>query len=326
MTYAVSNNSPQSGQIAWSSVHIVFDGVSYATADGYTAAQYVYWQKASPLALQTSNTFPSLTQDDAVIFINTGGIALSVLDSATTTGAMIAPGSIGAAAFAPGVQAVSVVSSLPNPTNYVGPPIVLLTTDGKLYRYVGGVWATSVSAVDIVGTIQSAQLNNAIVQLEDGTVIPMATVAQNSQVPSVHFVGNFATAPSVASNIRNAVYKNTTDGNSYILAGETLSWGLYLESGVAWDIQVESVNGTIFRVGQSKTTMLIAHVFRNGVDVTAQIQESRFRWRRVSYEIVPPPNDDAAWNALYATGYKQIQVTVDTVYCKATFHCDVMDS
>jgi len=96
-----------------------------------------------------------------------------------------------------------------------------------------------------------------------------------------------------------------------------------VESG-NYEVQIESTNGDEFRVGLGTHTLLIAHVFRNGVEVTADVPESWFRWRRVSLFPAGPPNDDASWNALYATGYKQINVSVDDVASKATFFCDIL--
>ncbi len=90
-----------------------------------------------------------------------------------------------------------------------------------------------------------------------------------------------------------------------------------------WDVSIESVNGTEFRPGQGTQTLLIAHVFQNGVEVTDAVPAANFKWRRVSIVPPAPPHDDAAWNALYATGYKQVLVLVDDVASKATFHCDI---
>lgn len=89
-----------------------------------------------------------------------------------------------------------------------------------------------------------------------------------------------------------------------------------------YDVKVESTNGDEFRVGQNRQTLLIAHVFRNGVEVTAETPDSWFSWRRVS--VLPEDlAQDAAWNTAYASGYKQINVSVDDVASQATFHCDL---
>lgn len=149
----------------------------------------------------------------------------------------------------------------------------------------------------------------------------------NSSVfaPTLNFVGHFDVEPPVGDYLKNSVYKNNTNGNMYVLTGTPLSWGLYMESGVSWDIKIESTNGTIFRVGQSALTILRAIIFRNGVDVTDQVQESRFRWRRVSHRALNTVADDV-WNASYSAGYKQIEVSVDDVAARATFYCDILES
>ncbi len=100
-------------------------------------------------------------------------------------------------------------------------------------------------------------------------------------------------------------------------------WSLKAQRGEDFDVIVESTNGDIFRVGQALTTTLIAHVIQNGLDVTADIDSSRFQWRRVSR--IPDAPGDAAWNALYASGYKQIPLSVDSVNSQATFHCDILN-
>ncbi|MER9496390.1 hypothetical protein NKI86_32065, partial [Mesorhizobium sp. M0320] len=161
-----------------------------------------------------------------------------------------------------------------------------------------------------------------------GNNVLLSTVAANSLIPSIHYVGTFSTAPTEASLgadwIQNAVYKNSTDGKSYILTGTPLAWQLYLEDGTNFQVTIESSNGQIFRVGQAQNTTLSARLFKNGAEVTAVTPASWFRWRRVSIIPLGPPNDDATWNSLYATGYKQVNINVDAVNARATFFADII--
>jgi hypothetical protein len=90
-----------------------------------------------------------------------------------------------------------------------------------------------------------------------------------------------------------------------------------------YSITIESTNGLEFRPGQPMATFLIAHVFNNGVEVTGTLSSSAFAWRRISFFPLTAPNDDATWNASYATGYKQISVTASSVESRATYHCDI---
>ena len=67
-------------------------------------------------------------------------------------------GSIPAVAFAAGIEPISVVNSLPSVSGYTGPSVVLLSTDGKLYRLVSGAWTAAVPTVDLTGTIAELQI------------------------------------------------------------------------------------------------------------------------------------------------------------------------
>lgn len=116
-------------------------------------------------------------------------------------------------------------------------------------------------------------------------------------------------------------------GNARSVALRPAQWAapaLMAQEAVNYDVEIESTNGTEFRVGQNTQTLLKAHVFRNDSEVTQDIPESWFRWRRVSLYPQPPPNDDATWNTAYASGYRQINVSVDDVAAKATFFLDIV--
>jgi hypothetical protein len=97
-----------------------------------------------------------------------------------------------------------------------------------------------------------------------------------------------------------------------------------VNDGISFVVKIESTNGDVFKPGESVETMLIAHVFRNGNEITADIPATQFRWRRVSFMNPQYPNDDATWNANYLTGYKQVLVTTDGIDSRATFHCDII--
>ena len=91
-----------------------------------------------------------------------------------------------------------------------------------------------------------------------------------------------------------------------------------------YDLKIESSLGTEFRYGQNTQTLLTARVFRNGEEVTADLPESWFRWRRTSRYPQQPPNDDDTWNAAYRSGYKAISISVDDVLCRAVFFCTLI--
>jgi hypothetical protein len=263
------------------------------------------------------------------------------LASGAVSTSKLASDAITSGVFAPGYQPLGIVADLPPALGYTGPNTVFQTSDSKIYRYDGVDFTSVVEALDIDsrGLDIKDLLGNTIFDYT-GEIAPTAyvnvnsnnvlisDVAANALVPSLNYVGAFASAPTQsqlgAAWKQNAVYKNTADAKSYVLTGNPLGWVLYLQDGLAFLLTIESTNGTVFRVGQSTSTLLKARLFKNGAEVTDVTPTGWFRWRRVSAIPQAPPNDDAAWNALYVTGYTQVSINVDSVYARATFFCDVI--
>ncbi len=102
MSFTVSANTPLLGYISWNNVHIVYDGVDYAIQDGETNKRFASWKKATPDALVFSDVHPVLTEDDCIVFLNKGGVPISVLTASSTDGDLVVPGTITSAAIATG--------------------------------------------------------------------------------------------------------------------------------------------------------------------------------------------------------------------------------
>jgi len=96
--------------------------------------------------------------------------------------------------------------------------------------------------------------------------------------------------------------------------------------GEVYIVEIESTNGTVFRVGQDSTTTLKARVFKNGIEITDSIPAAKFKWRRSSaLSGSSPEQDDATWNATTGlSGVKQITVDIDDINSRATFFCDIL--
>lgn len=88
----------------------------------------------------------------------------------------------------------------------------------------------------------------------------------------------------------------------------------------AYSVEIISVNGTIFKNGKI-STVLIAVLRTGAIDITASLPESRFIWTRKSDDKAA----DDVWNMKYVGGRKQIQITTEDVYNRATFICTVTD-
>jgi hypothetical protein len=94
MAYAVTNNSPSAGYIAWTNLHVQFDGSNYTIADGNTNKKYSYWTQGTPTSLVCTDTFPTLGNNDCLIFLNKFGIATVVPTATALPGDLVVPGTI----------------------------------------------------------------------------------------------------------------------------------------------------------------------------------------------------------------------------------------
>lgn len=83
--------------------------------------------------------------------------------------------------------------------------------------------------------------------------------------------------------------------------------------------EIHSLNGNTFKNGIIDT-WLYAVVYKGDTDVTATIDANRFKWTRMSADTA----SDILWNNRYFSGMKQIKVTEQDVYQRATFNCDIL--
>ena len=94
--FAISDNSPSAGSIAWADCNIMYKGSKYIITNGNTNLKYIYWTLATtPTTFKTSATKPTLTDDDILICINDGGThRLTVGEGRMVNGAAVLDGSI----------------------------------------------------------------------------------------------------------------------------------------------------------------------------------------------------------------------------------------
>jgi phage minor structural protein len=85
-----------------------------------------------------------------------------------------------------------------------------------------------------------------------------------------------------------------------------------------YKVEIISSNGLAFKHGDIYT-VLEARVYRNGVDVTDEIDANCFRWTRVSND----PEADEIWNMQHSGGTKTIVITSEDVKVRATFNCSI---
>jgi hypothetical protein len=120
--YVLLSNSSKTGttstgNIAWQSLHVVYNGTDYAITDGDTITggplKYVWFDPAvSTTVLQQSNTKPDLSTkpNAALLFVNNGGTAYDVL--AASIPGVIANGAVDAGAIQQGAVTATKINTI----------------------------------------------------------------------------------------------------------------------------------------------------------------------------------------------------------------------
>lgn len=84
--YGIANNAPTAGKIAWTNVHMVYNGADTAITDANTDKRYAWWSPTTtPTQLQTSDTKPVLAAGEVLVLINNGGTAVVALSDTNTS-------------------------------------------------------------------------------------------------------------------------------------------------------------------------------------------------------------------------------------------------
>lgn len=181
----------------------------YDDVSGSLGATYYYWVRArnsenTPGAFNAvSGVSASLLKigntDLGPLVVEAGNLA-----SGAVTATKLAANAVALTNFASGIEPVSVVSSLPSPSGYTGAKVVLLTTDGKLYRYASGAWTVAVPAADVTGTLTNSQIAD------------LAAAKLTGQITSTQITDGAISTPKLAAG---AVTANELAANS-VVAGK----------------------------------------------------------------------------------------------------------
>lgn len=87
-----------------------------------------------------------------------------------------------------------------------------------------------------------------------------------------------------------------------------------------YQVDIISTGGLLFKNGVI-STILLARVYKNNEDVTDLIDANRFRWTKTNSDGTP----DTVWNEAHFGGVKQVLVTSEDIYRRATFECKILD-
>lgn len=116
-------------------------------------------------------------------------------------------------------------------------------------------------------------------------------------------------------------------GNVYLKAktlqivGDAGQWeDAATESDIAWKIDIISSNGIVFKNKIINTT-LSAKVYKGKKEMTEELPASKFKWYRTSTN----NKRDLKWNDEEGIGVKEIHITSEDIYQRATFTCEITE-
>ena len=145
--------------------------------------------EAGAFGIQPVSTLPATGAFDGQLVLLLPDITIYRWDTATAawstdiyTASSLVAGSVTYGNFAAGIEPVGVVDALPTVTGYVGPQVVVLTTDGKLYRLVDGAWTAAVNTADIDGTIGANLFSDDLRPIERVASLPVTALTQGRMV------------------------------------------------------------------------------------------------------------------------------------------------
>lgn len=113
----------------------------------------------------------------------------------------ISEGALTIGKFAASLRPVEIMSSLPTTGNTAG-RTVMLTTDGKQYRYYNGAWTAAVASADIAGQIAAAQIaaleaSKITGTLTNSQIASLAAAKLTGQITSTQITDNAVTTAKV---------------------------------------------------------------------------------------------------------------------------------
>ena len=155
------------------------------TPNDFNDAVNDLFQEAGAFGIEPVQTLPATGDFDGQLVLLLPDITIYRWDDATSawstdifTASSVEAGSLTYASFASGIEPVGVVSALPTVAGYIGPQVVVLTTDGKLYRLVDDEWTAAVNTDDITGTIGENLFSDDLRPIERVAALPSTGLTQ----------------------------------------------------------------------------------------------------------------------------------------------------
>ncbi|WP_434796617.1 hypothetical protein [Terrisporobacter vanillatitrophus] len=264
MSFTIQNNTPSAGCIQWSNLNMTYKGVTYAIVNGYTNATYAYWTPTYPNNLVVSNVFPTLGNDDCLIFLNKGGISTTVPTATIVPGDLLVPGTITANAIAAntitGDKIVAGTISASNlATNSVSADKIAANAIGADKIAANAIISDKILAEAVTGNKIAAKTitaNNIAAETITANEIKAATIT-SSEIAS-----NTITASNIASGTISADKLKIQSRDSFSINPNFLNWTSTYPLGISsWSssvgtkVLVDSRNVLQYQVDVATTQM-----------------------------------------------------------------------
>jgi hypothetical protein len=158
----------------------------FVDTDSFSQAVNDLFAESGAYGIEPVSSLPATGDFNGQIKYHTTENKLYRWDSATSSWTddifSIEAGTVDAASFASGIEPISIVTTLPNPSGYTGPKLVFLTTDNKIYRYTGSEWTSEIPAADLNGALASANFPSNLRPIEIVASLPTTGNFQGRQV------------------------------------------------------------------------------------------------------------------------------------------------
>lgn len=225
--YTVSSNSPSAGSIAWTSLHVVYNGTDYSLTNGNTALKYAWFDAAvSTTVVQTSNTKPTLSGNACLLFFNDAGVVREVLNA--TIPPVVGNSSVDTAAIQAGAVGPTQTSFYSTLTTAItaaqsAADIAQATADGAIVTYFQPArpWADGTTQpVGVVGDIWYDSASGAAYRWSGAAGSPANTWVLIPDTQATAAIAAAAAAQSTANSKITTFYANLSSPPTATTVGD----------------------------------------------------------------------------------------------------------
>ena len=296
-------------------------------------AVYDLFNEAGAFGIEPVSSLPTTGGFDGQLVLLLPDITIYRWDEATSswstdifTASSVETGSVTYTSFATGIEPVGVVSALPTVAGYEGPSVLVLTTDGKLYRLVSGAWTAAVNTGDITGTIGENLFSDDMRPIERVSALPSTGLFQGrvvlltSDSKLYRYTGNAWTAAVPAADltgqvsgtqIADAAITETKIGSNAITTGKIAANAITATEIAANAITANKISTGSISADKIAANAITANKISTGSISADKIAANAITANKIATDAVTA--DKVAANAITAGSIAADAVTAGTV-------------